>query len=1471
MRRTLYWKRLLIVLAVFLAVSGAVFGVHRVQLKSQVTVFKTRAEQAEAAVGDDREKRGEVIALYAKYLKFRPADEAAYQKYAHLLFEQAKADKTDKATTDRAVAGVEGFLRAFPAHTAERQQLAELYVENNKHLNARQHIEMLFSAPGGSFRTDIKVLEMAAKCERGLNDLPKAIAHLQAAIDTGRAPVEVYEQALVLNHANVTDPRRNANIAGYLRALLEEPRFRGNLSARVAAAEFQQFLGETQNARDNVGVALRMSGGSEDPRALLAAAEIEIAEIKTLDQAPAQLQKAAELLKKAHERDPKHLRVGALYAEVLSRQGKMAEGVVVLRTVAKNLPAVDGEYVSVVDLLIDLGDQTDAPAMADAVAASDTHKAFAPYLRGRLALLKKDYLGALRLFEEVAPKLTAVRLFHKKAMVGMAACYAALQNPDMQLEFCRRALRDDPGYPLAIVGEAEALVKVRKTSEALSRYREIVNKFQLVEYRPELARLEMLDVLLQPVEAERNWTRFEESLGPVADRTPEIHMIHARSLAMRNKAADGAKLLRDWLNANPKHPKAGAVSVALVGVGAGGTAEAALKMLETEAVAVGNGVDVRVARAALMVALSTPPLPADFDKLVADSAGFPKADQFRLWFEVGTAAGQVADLLPEGEQGQKMRAAAIRYLRTAADLSPSDLASRAALLDHALAAGRGDVVAQALKEIADVEGPNGPYGALGQIAIRLPKARQMTDPAQKAAEVKELRALAVRARDLRGGLGRVYVALAYLDEMDLLTDAALANYRAAIDNGERQEFVIRRAVYLYREKKQDDQAVAMLNKLSTLVRLPEDLERYRAVRDLMLSPELPKNSRQTIDRIAPAVSKDYRLQLLRGALLASLRAEDDALAAFREAVSLNGRSVETWTSLVGQLIRTGQPGEAKEAVTQAEKALKGVVATSAEAQSELLIGVAALFETVGDLPAALNYYTAATKADATGINPLKQLVQFYQRTGQGPKADELLAQAKASPATDIARWARRHLALTLVSRPNAYAVRGDALTLLKQNLDTAPDEAEDRKARAVVLTVDPVTREEGINELRRYGDRGDLTPSEFYLLGRLAFDQGKFTEALGWFQKAARIRPGVTPEHLAALVRVYLVLPEQVHAAEAALERLKVNNPNSWEAVREEARLLAHKSKRAAALNDTSEAKKLIDQARALVVKFPGWDAGDNLATLSGPLFEELGLTADAEAAYKKFLETSAVPGAHQPLAVLYIRQKQPEKAIELAFAREKAPTLLTARLLTGAVRSKRPDAALEAKVEKWLEGALAKATDDPELEAALVGARAELYDARGDSAAAIKEYELSIAKFDRVARPRGSKDVVVNNLCMLLALTEDKTRRANDAVKMMTELIAIRGPVPSFLDTRAVAYLVSSRPAEAIKDLEMALIQFDRAAYHFHLAWAMDLDPLEAKRVLALGEMKKAKALGLTADDLHPIEFKKYEALLGKFLPKSN
>jgi tetratricopeptide (TPR) repeat protein len=1442
-RRTLYWKRLLVVLAVTIGLSGGAVALHRVQTKSQYAVLKERAEQLAAAPAT----RAEALPLYERYTKLQPNDEAAFVRYAELLFAEAEARPRD---VPRLTPRIETVLRAYPDHPTERRKLVRLYLDQARFTDiqsALAHAQMLLERP--DLKGDADLLQTAAECELGLNNSAEALKYLEAAFATGRAPVKAYVRALEQYRVRPVIDRTQK--MDRLLAELRSGRFKADLEARVAVARFEMLLKNTGSAREDLEIAFNELGGAKNPDALLARAALEFVSVTGWDTAAAHYDRAAGFLKTAFELDPKNHAVCLLYAETLAYLGKRAEGVAVLKTAAESLGPVNDQFFVLIDHLIDLQDQEVCLPFLEKLAADPDRKTFVTYCRGRLAVLKKEWATAAGMLTAVAPRLAPIPLYHKKAMLGLATCYAGMGNAEQQLKYCRLALRDDPGFGPALVGEAEALVKTKQSRQALERYRVIVNEYRMYEFRPQLVQLELVDVLARPGDlGGRDWARFDESLGPVAQRAPEVHIFHAQSLALRGQPAAAEKVLKDWIAAHPNDPKRARVHVAVAGLlGREGDGTALLDEAQKQ---IGDAMELRLARAAVLTARGKPPRAAEFDALAAGAEAFGKVERYQLLFGLGQAAAQVADR--NGPGAAELRACAIAHLKAAAAVLPQELLVRSVLLDQAVAAGRKDVIEEVLVEMAKIETKDGPTGSLARVAIDFPEVKKMADGPARTAKIKELRALAQQARDLRPNWPRADIAFGQLDELEGLIDDALKNYARALERGDVQESVVRRTVELYRLKQQDEKAVGVLNDLAIKMRLPDDLERFRSIRNL-LAAGVPQNERPTIDRVAPAAATDHKLQLLRGALLATIRDNAGALAAFRRAVELADRDPETWGSLVSQLVGYGKLDEAKRAVAEADKKLSTAPAATAEARAALRIALGGLYEMVGDGTTAQSHFTAARELAPLELNPTRQMVLFLQRTNRGDDALKLLLAAKDSAAAEVARWARRHLALTMVASPNAYAVRRDALALVEGNLRDGKSDTEDLKARAVIRTVDPETREEGVRELRKMAESGELTPDEDYLLGKLAFDAGDFANAETSFQLAARPRPGVTPEHLAALVRVYLAM-NNLARAEGALERLKANGPTSWEAFREEARVLVRQAMVKEALGEFDDAKKLRDKARAAVRAFPGWDAAPNLAARSGPLFEELGFAAEAEAAYQKHLAAGG-PTAHAPLAVFYVRQKEVQKAIDLARKYEKgAPPLLTGRILAGAVRAKRPDPSTEADVVKWLDDAQRAAAGDAALEAALIGCRAELLDAQGKHAEALAEYAKSLAK--------AKSDLMVNNYCVLLALVEP--RRAGDGLKLMNELIGVRGPVPAFLDSRALLNIALGNPADAEKDVRLALVQHESAAYRFHLGWALDLDGKDDKRPQIAKELEQAKRLGLTAADLHPLELKRYAELMTKF-----
>jgi tetratricopeptide (TPR) repeat protein len=1038
-------------------------------------------------------------------------------------------------------------------------------------------------------------------------------------------------------------------------------------------------------------------------------------------------------------------------------------------------------------------------------------------------------------------------------MVGLGIAFGVLQNPDQQLICYRNALRDDGTYIYALIGEADALAKLGHLDEAITRYQSLVTAYQIVELRPTLARLRLLDMLRKPP-ANRNWAKLdsEDTLGRPGEQSSEVLILHAQGLAIRGEKGKAIEVLNKVLK-DTNNTSTSAAWVALARIQEAGKPEAALLVLDDAQKQVGDTVDLRLARADILVFRAKPPTAAEFETLGAGVEKFSKPDQYRLWFGLGQAVLHSLSRIPESDR-KSLQDAAIEFLRLAGKAEPRDLYCRAVLIDLALATDRKEYLEATIAELANLEGPNGPLSTLGRVGVRLADVKKIQNPEALKTEIRELREMTKKVLQQRRGWGRVYVALGRLDELEGLTDQAVEHYRQAINEGDRDESVIRKTVALYREQKQDALAAGMLDELSTKMVLPEDLERFRAIFE-MLNRIIPRSERPTIDRIAPATSLDSRILLLRGSLLAAIRDDAEALKAFRRAIELAENNPETWESLIRQLVRTGDGTAAKQALTEAERKLLIAPQKTDIAQADLLIVLGECHELCSDMKTAGLRYREAIRIAPKELKPNRQMVQYLLRIGQQGEADKLLYKLSEYPGQDLARWARRYLAsFSLMSRPDAYQQRGVALALIARNLAVAPDDPEDIKAQAVIHTYDPATREEGVRVLKEYWAKGDLTPDESFHLGMLIFSLGpnKIPESVKYFESAAKPRVEVTTEHIAGLIRVYVAL-DKLEIAEATLERLRAVAPNGWETIREEARLLMKKSQQAAIKGDRDETKKLADQAVGLILKFPGHDTPEMIRSKSGPLLAELGFNADAEVLYRKLITSSDSPTAHTPLAILYIQTKRSAEAIKLAREFEaKSPILLTGQILSAAVRVKRPGEKVEKEVGDWLDDKIKQYAGKQEL-AGLLGARAELLDAQEKYPEAIAEYRRSIKE--------GPSDSAVNNLAMLLALYEPK--KVDEAIRLITNVIDIRGPVPTYLDTRAVAYIVQggNDTEKAVQDLKMAHLQHARAVYAYHLAWAYDL---QFKRTDKEKLLEEARRIGIEVDDVHPLERGSYRKLFG-------
>jgi tetratricopeptide (TPR) repeat protein len=169
-------------------------------------------------------------------------------------------------------------------------------------------------------------------------------------------------------------------------------------------------------------------------------------------------------------------------------------------------------------------------------------------------------------------------------------------------------------------------------------------------------------------------------------------------------------------------------------------------------------------------------------------------------------------------------------------------------------------------------------------------------------------------------------------------------------------------------------------------------------------------------------------------------------------------------------------------------------------------------------------------------------------------------------------------------------------------------------------------------------------------------------------------------------------------------------------------------------------------------------------------------------------------------------------------------------------------------RVEKWLRAALDQNPRSPVLQLSL----ANLKDLTGQS-------QEAGALYRKVLESDSGNLVALNNWAWLLALKEG---RGSEALKLVNRAIALAGPEPGLLDTRAVIYLALGRNDEAIEDLDQILRDAPNPAAYFHLALARraQKDPVAARQAYL-----KARKEGLKENDLHPLELAAYRKLAKK------
>ncbi len=1055
---------------------------------------------------------------------------------------------------------------------------------------------------------------------------------------------------------------------------------------------------------------------------------------------------------------------------------------------------------------------------------------------------REKWAEAAAALERVQPLLAAradSAALASRAQLMLAECYERLGDVTKQHAAFSRAVAldqpDDPAESVARLGLARSLEAMGKTAEALDEYRRLAAKNPSL--KPVVAGL-MIRRNLELPPTQRRWPEVEQYIDQIARETPDSpEPLALRAKVLINRIPPQVDRARGELEkARDLQPDQVERWLPLIRLAElEGKPEAAKTLLGQAERQLGDRVELRLARAGIVAARGGDEAPKALSELAKNLEKFPEADRQRLQRGLAEAYSHIGD-----------RKEARQILDRLIEQAPNNLDAQLLSFDLATLDADTATMERRIQGIEKADKKDGILGKYSRVCLLVQKARG--GKAEDLAALKEARRLLAGVTSVRPNWARGALAGAEIDDLAKAPDAAITGYLQAIDLGERNPAVFRRTVALLTARGRFPEADLLMQKLLQWEQgtVAEDLLRASGtslrVGDLGRALDLARRSAQ-------AGPDDYRNHLWLGQVLAALaqRSSDEAQRAeagkaFRRATELGGEVPETWLGLIQYLTSTGKKADAEAAVRDERRHLPADLAPLALAQS---------YELLGERDKAAEHYDAALKIKPDDLPTLSRATDFDLAGGRVKEAESRLRRVVESAGprsseTATSAWARRTLAVLM-------AAEGDPQRSLKaleilggpggqaSGLAEGEIPIEDLRARAQVLAMQPgrESRRRAIATMERILDRGAPRGEDLFLLAKLYQADGDWPKARERM-RTLLAQEGKNPTYLAYFI-LALLRRGDPDEARIWLARVEEIDPKSPQTVELRARLLKAQGKEA-------EAAALLNAL-----------AKDDPAMMESVarLLEQIGLPDSAEPIYAQLVDLTKRPEAVLAFAEYLGRRGRTREAIDLCDGAWKTlPPEAVAKTSVGVLQAAKgsvgetPDI---RRVDSRLGEALRKAPEDPKLLIPLAVLRG-LQD-RHDDAEAI---------YRGILRRDPKNVLALNNLAWLLAL---KFGKSAEAETMIDQAITIVGPLPAFLDTRAVIRLSLKRGAEAVEDLVEATGRNPTATGYFHLAQAYRLTK---DLTAAAGALDKAKKeMGLQVEDLDPLEREAYERLVVELAKK--
>jgi len=1345
------------------------------------------------------------IRYIAQYLEFRPADTAALRDLAGLQAEKAKTAprETLRKQYARLLDLYEKILRLDPADTETRLKAADYAILQFQFAEALGHLDLLLRERPA----DADLLTRCGYCQQMVGKVEAAIGYYQRAIKSDPTKVSAY----VYYAGLLQTPLKRIDEA---RTVLDQAVAAAPQSAEAYAgrAQFSRSLNKIGEAAADIREAVKLKPA--DGTVLLAAAEIE--------QLAGNTKAARAHFQEGYRLFPTHTKFLTAVAWNLFYDGKPEEAVAALNVGRKANP----KDIDVLTLLIEmyaqngqlaelektLGDLRDAKPTAADRSLIEHHARAVLFGEARLAMRRGQWVAAQETFTKLRDQALRTPTLFRQANAMLAHCAAQLDDTAAELDAYRRILDADPNAVSVRLEFARAFARARRHDDAREQ-------FMVAVVRPDAPGRSVAESARHLLLAARADTAARQALtkaidGLRAEQSPNVLLAKAELSLDRNRPGESLPAIEKALETNQKNAALHLARAALLDR-LYGTDRALAALAEGEKYA-GSFADFRVAKARLYAARMDPVASEPLLALGQGLERYTVDDRVRILQELVLAFRSI------GAAGD-----ATSHLELLAQTRPDHLIARELLAATTLRTGATDLRQAVLREIAAVEGPDGPT------AQRAEALRLLYEHTGDANGLAKARALLQAVLKLQRSDAAAEFLFGRLEELAGNGAAALTHYKTAVQlhllDAPCEELF---ACAAGRSGKLP--ATVLRDQLPLAEHLDVDRHRTVILAALPLYDE-PARAKLAETLTAKADAGDATELTNLGRLFTRLGLSQQAEVAFRRASQAAPESPEGWAALVTARAKQNDDAGMQTAIAEVRRGMSAI-------DAHLLVGSA--LASAGKLDTAKAEFEQAAVLNPDDTRPLRRLAGLAMAVRRPDDAraflQKLIDMPRPSSADDV-RWARRNLAISLVAFAPSKVQFERARQLVAANAVNGEYFEDDQRALIVILAsqkglavADGITaRQEAIRQLEALAAKGTRTADDVLMLAKL--------------------------------YRAENDLPK----ARETRTRLKTEFAEHYAGI-------AYLARQALAEYDLDECGKLLALLRKLGPGQPGTVAIDfhyHVLTGAAPLGlrvldtfvaagesaeEQTGrgvLVADLVSELLSRNPLSSRPDAASALRQYAIRRYEPlvdknpqafQRTVALLCEEDKTPQ---ATDVVQRYRNAFPVETIAAAIvvvqrkgrdvdQKRTEQFLKELLSKKPLSLGLRLALADFYDYAGRHDESIRLYREVLAKDP-------TNVAALNNLAWVLSYDRRETTRITEALARIQKAIDLAGPLDELLDTRARILFEAGQPESALRDLNEAICETPSAQRYADLASMLRRagKPVEADKAIA-----EAKRQGLVA-----------------------